>query len=488
MAMARLRLYKNPYMYPEYGSITAYGSEMECVPVGVGLRTGTLHVRGNLSDFMNCNYLRITRDGKTIYAWIEDVTVRTDQSMEVNYRVDAWRTYRNNVTLGNQYIVRSPQVTYKKDDLLGSSQGYADVSTKNHSFPNADQNVLVVQVRPGTGEAKSNTPVQPTPYQFYVTPYSTNDWKSNSAILNLINALSGGAETENIVTMYSIPYMNTSGLPPVSLPVKRGGETTNIDGFYLIGTDVNNVHQRLTREREILFPEDVNLNELCRVEHTIQIVIPSAGIIRLPIEIAQKFDLTLRQDIDIFSGASNFMVMSGDSSYYDLSVRGSSTATIPILSDPMDTYVSQNQNALTTALIGDVASIGVGTFMALRGGGLGLLAGGGSAAASFQSVASTLASVFDSSSRYSNPPAYLGTATAAHFGDRFWVVVSRNPVDNASLVHNSYGYPLGKVAPLKFPTRGFIQTRGCAVTTDGTVPSWAIQEINQMFDNGVHVN
>ena len=92
------------------------------------------------------------------------------------------------------------------------------------------------------------------------------------------------------------------------------------------------------------------------MDHSVQVVVPDAGIISIPDYMLKDGDLYLRQDVDMFSGASNYMVVS-DNKYFTQSVRGSSISSIPIISDPMETYISQNQNALATALIGDVASI-----------------------------------------------------------------------------------------------------------------------------------
>src|SRR5690606_36199061 len=91
-------------------------------------------------------------------------------------------------------------------------------------------------------------------------------------------------------------------------------------------------------------------------------------------------------------------------------------------------------------------------------------------------------------SKVSNPPDFLGTALASSFNQMFWLMITKQPVDNANVVHSNFGYPMNKVAPLTFPTRGYIKTQGCAVSSDGTVPQWAIDEINNMFNNGVYVH
>src|SRR5699024_11277348 len=92
----------------------------------------------------------------------------------------------------------------------------------------------------------------------------------------------------------------------------------------------------------------VDKDRLMRVDHSVHLVVPDAGVIKIPDEVFIKDDLVLRQEVDIYSGASNYMVVSGDDAenmqHYDLSVRGSNIGSIPVLSDPMQTYVSQNQN------------------------------------------------------------------------------------------------------------------------------------------------
>jgi hypothetical protein len=83
MDMATLQLFQNKFRYPKYtGTITSYGTSMDCTPVGIGLRGGTLRVKGDMTDFMSCNYLSIVRDGKTLYGWIDDVKVLNDSVFE----------------------------------------------------------------------------------------------------------------------------------------------------------------------------------------------------------------------------------------------------------------------------------------------------------------------------------------------------------------------------------------------------------------------
>lgn len=489
MSMATVTFYKNPYVYPNYGSITAVGSSEPCTPKGTGLKTGTLHLQGDMSKYMACNYLRLQRDGKTLYAWIEDVATRTANSFEVSYRVDAWRTYRSNITLGTQYIERRPQSSIARDEMLGSANPRPIVQSVMHNFDDNNKRVFVVQVRTGSGEVFSRTPVQPSPYQFFVTDYVANNWTNTSHIEQLMSVIMEDAEPTNIVTMYSVPYFDVSNIPPVPLTVKRGSSGgTTINGFRLINHNVSLVNL-FTNEASINFDSfDFTINELMRTDHSVQVVIPEAGIMTIPDELIGTGGLFVRQDIDIFSGASNYMLFHGGIGYLGQSVRGSSVSSIPIVSDPLDTYLSQNQNALTTSLMGDVASILGGTAMALGSGGIGAGIGAGGIASGVSGIVNRYTSIQDAGNRYSNPPAFLGTALSPSFNGNFWVVVTRTRVDNASVVHSNYGYAYDMIDTLTFPSSGYIKTQGCAVTSDGTVPKWAIEEVNQMFDNGVLVN
>src|SRR5690606_23174135 len=151
-------------------------------------------------------------------------------------------------------------------------------------------------------------------------------------------------------------------------------------------------------------------------------------------------DLYLRQDVDMFSGASNYMVVSR-SKYFTQSVRGSAVSTIPIVSDPMDTYISQNQNALATALIGDVASIiaGGATAYATAWAGSAVAPGMTSGGPSF--TVNRYKSIRAMQSKASTPPAFLGTAPASSFNLMFWLVNTKEQVDDTNVVQTTFGYP-----------------------------------------------
>lgn len=492
MDMAVLQFYKNKYRYPKYSNtITAYGAPMECTPVGINLRGGTLRVKGTFTDFMSCNYMALTRDFQTIYAWIDDVKFRTEDSFEVTYSVDSWRTYKGKIALGTQFIKRSPVTTFLRDSLLGSTQPYYDITSESYVIGSTMNRVAVVQVRASAGEVFSNAPVQPNPYQFYLIDYPVNSWQDSAPLTSLMSTLAANAETLNVVTMYSIPWIDISGLPSNNLIIKTASASLDpITGFKCVDS-TSDMSGILYHEKELIID---NINELMRTDHSLQIVIPEAGIMNIPDDILGKGSLKLRQDIDLFSGACNYMLTTGsnatgDYNIYGQSVRGSSISSIPIISDPLDTYLSQNQNALATSLIGDVASIAMGVGMVGATGGIGAALGGaGSVAAGVNGLMNTAAQVGDAGNNPVNPPAFLGTALAANFNGTFWLVTRTPKVTNSVKVWENFGYPYNMVDTLTFPASGYIETVHCSVeSTDGSVPRWALEEINRIFDNGVLV-
>lgn len=486
MAMATIQFYKNPYAYPDYKEIlTAYGSSMESTPVGINLKSGKLRIRGDMDDFMNCNYIRIIRDGRTVWAWIDNVEYNTENSFLVSYSVDAWRTYKSKINLGNQFIERSEAVTFQSDPLLGSTQPHPNIRSDMYSIGNSLKRYLVVQVRTPEGSPMSRTPISPSYYQFYICEYNVNNWMESTPIVSLMTHLMKSAKPINVVTMYSIPYIDMSTLMTEPLPILKpnGVEDESISGFKLI-TPASLPNYILNQSTAIVFPYDVQ--EMLRINHSVQIVIPEAGIMSVPDELLVKNDLMLRQDVDIYSGACNYMLTSG-SEKYQHSLRGSSIASIPVISDPLETYLSQNQSALTTSMIGDVASIVGGGATAIYGGpaaGLGVA----NAVGGINSIINRMADFRDIGNRYTNPPAFLGTALAVNFNQKYWIVTTYQDVDNAADVNAKFGYPQNKFGPLVFPAAGYIKTSDCNVySTDGSVPRWSIEEINTLFNSGIFV-
>lgn len=484
--MAAVQFYKNKYNYPKYSeTITPVGNELSFTPETTGLKSGTVIAAGDMNKFMNCNYIRIRRDGATIYAWIDDVEFHTDSSFYVRYSVDPWRTFKNKIDLGIQFVTRQPQSTTKKDKLLGAATETNEVKSFLYSIGEPSKRIFVVQLRTDSGEIFSRTPVQPTPYQFYFIEYDTNNWSANTSLDSLMTIL-GGAKPINIVTMYSIPWCDISSLPSQPLNVERSeGDRVSVTGFRFLGSGINPATIFYNEAPLTSYPFE--LDQLKKVAHSVQLVISDGGIITIPDELLSRPNLRVRQDIDLFSGACNYMLKSDVTEQWTQSVRGSSISSIPIVSDPYDTYLSQNQNALTTSLIGDVANIAIGGAMAFGGGGLGAVAGSGAVMSGAKGLIDRFYTSGDIENKTSNPPAFLGTALASTMNGRFWMVITQTPATNHTEVNDRFGYPINMLKTLVFPTSGYIETEGCNVSSDGTVPRWAIEEINTIFNNGIRV-
>lgn len=477
--MNTITLYKNPYPYPYYGNIAKVDS-ISATPRNQDIKSGFVDLRMTFNEVTSFNYISFKRQDKIVYAWVTNVEERGGNLLfRVHYDVDPFRTYRGDLVYGTQFIERSPTPTLKYDPLLGSNKEINDYSHKIYSIGNPGKRYAVVQTRVrGTDETFSSTPVQPSPYRFYFCEYNTDDWTSSQPIRNFMSKLSSIGETQNIVTLYSIPYIKIDDLAPTAIIIQpAGGEAHVVNGWHSMLERIS-YKQTISNFTPLTIPSD-----LTKVKHSVMLVFPEAGIINIPDELLYVEGLGVRQDIDLFSGACNYMLASDNGNKpYHLSVRGGSVSSIPIISDPFDTYISQNQNTLITSLLGDVASVGMGAIRFSSGDPAGMASVG----AGFSNLLSKGASLADAENRgYSNPPAFLGTALATNFHQRFWQITIKTSVDNQTLVNSTFGYPYEKISTLTPPTSGFIKTQNCNLSSNGNVPLWAINEINQLFNNGI---
>lgn len=475
--MNELKLYKNPKPYPFYSATLTLYKTLSVTPRNQDLKTGYIDLQLTNDESLLFNYLSFQAGDRIIYAWVTNIEERGGNfNKRVSYNVDALRTYKNNLVLGTQFVLRSPTATSLKDPFLGSTQAYNDISVRTVSIGNTAKRYAVVQVRGDGSEIMSNTPGQPTPYQFYFCEYSVNNWNSTSAIYQLLNKLTDKSKTTNIVTIYSIPYVDMASLYTADLPVKVLGSATQfISGWKLL-------HSTTSPYRIFRTVTPINFHSwftdpLTLSDHNISIIIPEAGILNVPDEIAFYTNPALVREIDVFSGACNYMLTLDNGMFpTHVSCRGGSFATIPILSDPYDTYVSQNQNSMTVGLLGDVANLTAGVITKNPA-----LLGMGS-----MSMVNKMVNQLDAQNVIpSNPPSYLGSSLVSEYNNQVFVVTVRKPYDNASAVHSRYGYPCNKLQTLTLPSAGFIQTDSCSVSSDGSVPLWAIQEVNNLLNTGI---
>lgn len=476
--MDTVKLYKNPYPYPHYGAITEYKS-IQAKPINHDLRSGFVDMYLTFDEVLEFNYISFTRNNRTLYAWVDNVETRSgDKLYRVHYNVDPFRTYRSDLVLGDQYIERSPTPTELYDPMLGSSQAYDNIERKQYSIGDPSLRYLVAQIKLKNDEVPQNTPVQPSPYKFYVCPYPINNWTDTTPIMDLMEAIASHGQSDNLTTIYSIPYINISELATAMLPVTfPDAQTTPISGWYLVSSSTNFLDALTT-----FTPIDVPAG-LTKVKSSVQVVIPEAGIIQVPPELYGEVGLGIKQSIDLYSGACNYMLSSAlGLKTYAQSVRGASTSSIPIVSDPYETYISQNQNSLVTSIMGDVATVGAGVAMTAMGNPM----GAGSVMGGATNLLGKAAANADAKNMVqSNPPAFLGTALATEYNQTFWTLIQTKHVDNEEYVHNNLGYPCERFQPLVIPSNGFIKTQGCNLASNGSVPLWAINEMNNLFNNGI---
>ena len=481
MALMTVRMWQNPGIYPDYvRQLQAFGSGFQATVIGHSMTGGTFRFSGYDIDFVYCNYLSFERNGVTYWASIDNVTYLNELVFQIEYTVDLFRTWIDACDLGTQYVVRSTAKTYKQDNLLGSSQAWDDVKTVRTSFSEPEYRTMVVQTRAREGEITSPTPVQPSPYQFWFCKYKTSEPLKTPGIANLMNKIRFSAKPQNIVSIYSIPFFNDAGLIEGNMGLSMPSSSVQVPGWKLLNESVPGNNRM--RDTISISQLDFDFAEMNRTAFSFQVLIPEAGVITIPPQYLAKRPLRLAMDIDLTSGAVNYSVLAG-SDLTPISMRSAPLGQIPIVSDPYDTYVSQNQATLTASLLGDVATIGGGIAVAATGGGA--LIGGGMALAGTQSLLSKGASIKDATSTYSNPPAFLGSALAEQYPKQVFCIYTSSPCDNESYVVERFGYPVEKIMPLVMPASGYIETQNCCVS--GRAPRYALEEISKQFDRGLRV-
>lgn len=495
-----LTLYQNTAPYPYFkDSITLYKS-LNVTPVNQNLRSGYVDLQLELDELTAFNYLSYARDGKTVYAWVTDAEKLGGSLLyRVRYEVDAYRTYRSEITLGGQWIERASNIAgYSKDPLYSAVNPGQDILSWEHAFSDAAYRTLVVQVRDDQVNV-TGSPLQPSPYTIYMLRYPVSDWTSESKIVNLMNYLRDSAQVSNIATIYSIPgWAYTSTDQEIhTITVRKTTQEKLFNGlwdnsqtfpgwakFYAI--DV----AKLKKSRMIDFTPDPLLK---RVYTHARLVLPDSGVMEIPDYLAFQPYKRLTRYIDIYSGACNYVLeySSNNLNWYplDIMVRGSAIGNIPVLSSPAETYISQNQNSLTSQILGDTAILAGAIGTAVATGGAALPAAGPIAATAASSLMRTAGNIGDADRQPpSNPPAVLGSALEPHYPGKFWLVWTSQKYDDAAALRNKMGNAVNAFQDVVIPESGFLKTRGCAVKCNSAVPLWAVQEINGLFDNGIYFN
>jgi hypothetical protein len=488
--MYTLTLFQNPHSYPNYGSVTQVGTSFTITGVDIDDMQGEITTdKLTYAQRFSVNYLKLERDGVTLWAWITNVSrVSGANLVKLNFKIDAFRSFRASTTFGSQLVVRQPEATFDYDPLLRGNTGEPNtVTTTRIDIDNPDFRVLVVQIMRPDGDTNNYTnPVQPSPYIFYFKQYNINSQQTDTDIAALIKAITNSARPSNLAAIYSVPVFSSGGMTLTmgSLPLIIGGSQVNIGSnfFRMTGGSWALAVRRLSPT--FTFTD----KDILRTKHTVSIVIPEAGIIPVPDEVLFKANLRIRQDIDLYTGASNYMLVYDGADATPYSVRSGGLAGVPIAYDVQQQMFAANKSNIISGLAGDVASIGIGVAgIAGAGvtGGISGYMGAGMIAKGAMGILGTMGSLADTINQQVNPPSYLGSALAANFGQSFFIVTTRGRADNATVVRARYGYPVNQVKTLTIPSSGYIQTQDCNV--GGNIPSWAREEINQLLNNGLRV-
>lgn len=471
--------YNNPYQLPHYIRTLSGGSTKEYKPVNIGNPSGSIMSEITKTELDTFNYIEF----QGTFAWITGyINKGNDNYFEISYEVDPIRTYWGNIVFGNQFIVRSPSPTGKYDKLLETDEPYDVIESEPGIFEDPFIRYLIVQVRGIADQSTflSNTPFQPTPYLYYVTSYNQLVWTSSQPIADLINTFSNNPEITNLVTIYSLPWVDTSSTIVADMELELpDGSIETVSGFNAYTINSVAINTRVT-------PITINLpNNVTRTDHNVDVMIPEAGIINIPEEVLHKgIPLAIREDVDFYSGAVNYWIVNENDivETFGQSIRGGSVSSVPVISNPLDTYLSQNQNTQIVSLLGDVANIGGGA-VALKAGQIGLGAG------LIGNGIGGLAGKVDNRSRArnsaSNPPSFLGTALTPNTGHAYWIIYSYKDYTNASEVHTDKGYLQNMYKALN-PTTGYYETSNCMVRGNN-VPQWAINSFNSVFNAGIRI-
>lgn len=488
--MYTIQFYTNPHNYPNYGSITAVGESFSVPGIDIDDAVGSFRTdKLTYAQRFSVNYLSLIRDGVTLYAEITNITrVSGDNVVNIAFKIDAFRSFRSVTNFGTQMVVRHPASTFDYDPLLRGATGEPNIiESTRYDIDNPLFRVLVVQImRPDGDTTDYTTPVQPSPYIFYFKQYSVNNPQGDSDIAALMKAITDSARPSNIATIYSVPVFSSGGMSTTlsGIPLIIGGTPTTVGAnfFKLTGGSWTSAVRRLGP----VFPAFDQ--SILRTRHSVSVVIPEAGILNIPDELLFKPGLRVRQDIDMYTGASNYMLVYDGVDATSHSVRSGGLSAVPIAYDVMQQNIASNRTQIWAGVAQDVGSIAIGGVAlagaAATGGATGPI-GAGMVGKGVIGLLSTWGSLNDQVNQQVNPPSYLGSALAANFGQSMFLVVIKGRSDNASVVNNRYGYPVNQIQTLTIPSSGYIQTQDCNVS--GPIPMWAREEINTLLNDGLRV-
>lgn len=124
-------------------------------------------LQSNYMAFQNPDY-----SGKWFFAWIEDAIYKGDNNTIIEFKIDAWSTWFNNLTLGNSFVIRE----HVSDDTPGKHLVPEDVDTGDYK--------VISHLR----DAFNRDAVDPLPdvSKYYVVVASTVDLYNDTPVFTAI--------------------------------------------------------------------------------------------------------------------------------------------------------------------------------------------------------------------------------------------------------------------------------------------------------------
>lgn len=504
--------FSNVEPYPYYSVAPIEGLEYEIVLISKNSTGGSFTFKPNYAHFdLNIiNFVLIKEESQIdIYAFIESWERERNGMYTISYKIDALRTFRKNIKFGKQYVLRASgletfnYVSTRTDPLVKTvgkpktiikEEVLAPVYTGTPGITARDIRYVVVQVRSRTyvggvdvdeGVVPSNNPLNPSQYRLYVAEYQINNPNASFPIRTLLETLRNTSETSNIVTMYSVPFINRfRSLAQEDLIVRvKDKEAFTVTGFRVVG-EFDDVMSLQTYQGYIVLP-DITPGEPYNplLGHTAELVTPEGQVLIIPpiysgVLPRDDADYTgvveIERIVDLYSGSVTTHI--GHNRLTPYSVRSGPLGEITILSDPTETYKANNKNSMAVGL----ATTAGGILTSSVTGGLSL----GVAGAGLTSVAGTIAGIADSGS-YSNQPLFLGETIAAKYNNSFFLQITHHEtIDGGPILAPI----VEKQIDLDFEFKNslpYIQTIQCSVIGRKNTPKWALDEINNLLDKGL---
>lgn len=488
--MATVTLQTNPYNYPQYlySAVPTVKVISNVTPKYQDSRHGYIQVQLDTRDDMySFNYLKLEyiSGGRDIHAWVTDIEeISGNYLYRIHYEIDAYRTFISRCTIGNQFVLRNMTPNHILDGLLHTNPYWTE-STHAYAWDAQNMGYAVMQYITPDDEQPWAKP-GPVPYDLYFIPY-TDSGTPPIGLARALRAMATGSDT-NLVGIYTIPYVNLSG---ATLWADEGPRK---DWYYFDTADYSPAKFQ-TEVLISLTSSPISITDtFFQTEHDVTVVIPNAGIMKVPENIQRAGSFYLRMMVDPYTGTASYDIKTTSgaanlSGLKDKFLRSPGLGAINVVTDQAAAYQSQNRNQINASVLTDTAQIVGGAALILSGNPAGIASGIGMASSGIGNTVARKTMELDLENRISeSPTSFAGCATVYTYYNQFWIIKRSKAATNASVVHTRYGYPQRKFMPVSLPTSAnpYLQLEAANIKTDGTVPLWAVNEIEGILNNGIY--